>query len=217
MRKWIPLLIVAVAFIASAVVYASLPDRMPTHWNLQGEVDGWSARSWGAWMIPLMITLLWAMMRWLPSIDPRGSNYVKFSGAFDAIMIAVMLFMLGVHAIILRASLGYPVALDRVMPFGIGLLLIVIGNLLPRARSNWFVGIRTPWTLSSDRVWEKTHRFGGRLFVVGGILIALTALAGGVWTQWVFGAVIAACLLAAVIYSYVEWRKEKAGSAAPTI
>jgi len=217
MRKWIPLLIVAAAFIASAVVYPSLPERMPTHWNLQGDVDGWSGRAWGAWMLPAMIVLVWGLMRWLPSIDPRGANYMKFGGAFDAIIIAVMLFMLGVHAIILRASLGHPVAIDRVMPFGIGVLLIVIGNLLPRARSNWFVGIRTPWTLSSDRVWEKTHRFGGRLFVIGGIVIALAALVGAAWTHWVFVSVIGACSLAAVIYSYVEWRKEKAGSAATTL
>ena len=217
MRKWIPLVLVAAAFIASAVVYPSLPDRVPTHWNLQGEVDGWSGRTWGAWMIPLMIALLWALMRWLPSIDPRGSNYVKFGGAFEGIMVSVMLFMLAVHAIVLRSALGSPVPVDRVMPFGIGVLLVVIGNLLPRARSNWFVGIRTPWTLSSDRVWEKTHRFGGRLFVVGGILIAAAGVVGATWTRWVLVTVIAACSLGAVVYSYVEWRKEKRGSAAPTV
>lgn len=215
MRKRIPLLIVAAAFIASAMVYPSLPERMPTHWNLQGDVDGWSGRAWGAWMIPLMIGLLWGLMRWLPSIDPRGSNYVKFGGAFEAIMLSVMLFMLGMHAIILRAALGYPVAMDRVIPVGVGILLVVIGNLLPRARPNWFVGIRTPWTLSSDRVWEKTHRVGGRLFVVGGILIAASALVAASWTRWVLIAVVTICSLGAVIYSYVEWRKEKKASAAP--
>lgn len=209
MRKWIPLLIVAAAFIASAVVYPSLPDRMATHWNFQGEVDGWSGRAWGAWMIPLMIVLLWGLMRWLPSIDPRGSNYVKFGGAFEGIMVAVMLFMLAVHAIVLRAALGYPVAVDRLLPFGVGVLLAVIGNLLPRARSNWFVGIRTPWTLSSDRVWEKTHRFGGRLFVIGGIVIALAGVIGASWTPWVLFTVVMACSLGAVVYSYIEWRKEK--------
>lgn len=213
MRKWIPLLIVAAAVIASAVVYPSLPDRMPTHWNLQGEVDGWSGRTWGAWMIPLMILFLWGLMRWLPSIDPRGSNYVKFGGAFEAIMLAVMLFMLGVHAVILRDALGYPVAVERVIPVGIGILFVVIGNLLPRARPNWFVGIRTPWTLSSDRVWEKTHRMGGRLFVVGGILIAAAGLFLGDSLPWVPGVVIAVCALGAVVYSYIEWRKEKGAPA----
>jgi len=216
MRKWIPLLIVAAAFLASALVYPDLPERIPTHWNLEGQVDGWSTRTWGAFMIPAMIVLLWGLMRWLPSLDPRRSNYAKFGGAFEGIMMSVMILMLGIHVVTLRAALGYPVAMERVMPFGIGVLLVVIGNLLPRARSNWFVGIRTPWTLSSDRVWEKTHRFGGRLFVIGGIVIAGAAAIGASGTHWILVTVIVACVLGAAVYSYMEWRKEKQDSAALT-
>ncbi len=96
-----------------------------------------------------------------------------------------------------------------------GMLLIVIGNLLPRARPNWFVGIRTPWTLSSDRVWEKTHRFGGRVFVAGGLLITIAAL---LWVQRVHVVLIAVVLIATssvLIYSYLEWkRKQSPGSPA---
>lgn len=216
MRKWVPLLIVAAALIASAIVYPDLPDRMPTHWNLEGEIDGWSPRAWGAWMIPVVIAFIWALMRWLPAIDPRGENYVKFGGAFEGIMVSVMLFMLVLHGITLGTALGYPVAMERVVPIGVGLMLIVIGNLLPRARPNWFVGIRTPWTLSSDRVWEKTHRVGGRLFVLGGILITLSAFLGSSWSRWILVSVVGVCSLGAVIYSFVEWRKEKAAAAAPT-
>lgn len=216
MRKWIPLLIVIAGLVASAIVYPDLPERMPTHWNMAGEVDGWTRRAWGAWMIPIVIALMWALMRWLPTIDPRGKNYMKFGGAFEGIMISVMLFMLVLHLITLRAALGYPVAMERVLPVGVGVLFVTIGNLLPRARPNWFVGIRTPWTLSSDRVWEKTHRVGGRLFVLGGILIALSTLFGTTWSRAVFIAVVAICSLGAVIYSYMEWRKEKAAAAAST-
>lgn len=216
MRKWIPLLIVAAGLIASAVVYQDLPERMPTHWNLAGDVDGWSPRAWGAWMMPVIIAFIWALMRFLPSIDPRGKNYEKFAAAFEGIMLSVMLFMLVLHVITLRAALGYPVAMERVIPVGVGILFIVIGNLLPRARPNWFVGIRTPWTLSSDRVWEKTHRVGGRLFVVGGILISLSTFLGTSWSRAVLIAVVATCSLGVVIYSYVEWRKEKGTTPAPT-
>jgi uncharacterized membrane protein len=157
---------------------------------------------------------MWALMKILPRIDPRGSNYAKFGGAFEAIIISLMLFMLGMHFVVLRAALGYPVQIDRVVPIGVGLLLIVIGNLLPRARPNWFVGIRTPWTLSSDRVWEKTHRFGGRVFVAGGILITITAL---VWVPWAHVVLFAAMVLIAssvLIYSYIEWKREQPVSAA---
>ncbi len=216
MRKWIPLLIVAAALIASAVVYPDLPERMPTHWNLNGEVDEWGPRAVGAWIIPVVIAFMWALMRLLPSIDPRGKNYVKFGGAFEGIMISVMLFMLVLHGITLRSGLGYPVAMERVVPLGGGILFIVIGNLLPRARPNWFVGIRTPWTLSSDRVWEKTHRVGGWLFVMGGLLISLSTFLGGTWSRRVLVAVCVLSSLGAVVYSYLAWRKEKGTTPAPT-
>lgn len=218
MRKWIPLLIVAAAFIATAAVYPDLPDRIPVHWNMQGEVDRWSGRRIsGALMMPLIIVLLWALMRWLPYIDPRRDNYAKFSTAFEAIMITLMLFMLLLHGMMLRAALGYPVAVERVIPVAIGILFIVMGNLMPRARPNWFFGIRTPWTLSSDRVWERSHRFGGRLFVIGGLLLAAAGLAGVSWTSRVLIAVVAVCSLGSVLYSYLEWRKEKRDSATPTV
>jgi len=216
MRKWIPLLIIVAALAASAVVYPDLPERVPTHWNFEGEIDRWGPRAWGAWMMPVVIAFVWALMRWLPAIDPRRKNYEKFGGTFEAIMLSVMVFMLILHGITLAAGLGYPIAMERVAPVAIGLLLIIIGNLLPRARSNWFVGIRTPWTLSSDRVWEKTHRVGGRLFVLGGILISLSALLGAGFSHWVLIAVLSVCSLGAVVYSYVEWRKEKTATAAPT-
>jgi uncharacterized membrane protein len=216
MRKWMPLLIIATALVASAVAYPSLPERIPTHWNFAGEVDGWSPRAWGAWMMPVVIAFVWALMRWLPAIDPRRSNYDKFSGAFEEIMLSVMAFMLVLHGITLAAALGYPLPMERVVPVGVGLLFIVIGNLLPRARSNWFVGIRTPWTLSSDRVWEKTHRVGGKLFVLGGILIALSSFVDASWSRWAPMVVIGISSLGAVVYSYLEWRKEKTATAAPT-
>jgi len=210
MRRWIPLLIVIAAFAASAIVYPRLPEMVPTHWNgMDAQPNGWSRRVVGAWLTPVLLLGIWALVRVLPAIDPRGANYAKFGGAFEAIIDSVMLFLLGMHIVLLRAALGYPVQMERIVPLGVGLLLIVIGNLLPRARPNWFVGIRTPWTLSSDRVWEKTHRFGGRLFVVAGFLIAIAAL---FWVQWVHVVLITTIVLATaavLIYSYLEWRREQ--------
>ncbi|MEO8578855.1 MAG: SdpI family protein [Gemmatimonadales bacterium] len=210
MRKWIPALIVVAAFIISAAVYPNLPEMVPTHWNgMTAQPDDWSSRAWGALMIPVILIVIWALFRIVPAIDPRGANYAKFGGAFEGIIVSIMLFMLGVHIVMLRAALGHPADMDRVMPFGIGILLVVIGNLLPRARPNWFVGIRTPWTLSSDRVWEKTHRFGGRLFVVAGLIIALSSL---VWVQWAHVILITAVIItttAVLFYSYREWKREQ--------
>jgi uncharacterized membrane protein len=214
MRKWIPLLIVAAAFIASAVVYPRLPERIPTHWNLAGQPDDWSNRIWGAWVLPIFLFGMWALVQVLPRIDPRGANYAKFGGAFEGIIVSVMLFMLALHLVTLRASLGYPVQMQRVMPIGVGVLFIVIGNLLPRARPNWFVGIRTPWTLSSDRVWEKTHRFGGRVFVAGGILITIAGFLLVQWAHAVLFTVVLLCAASVLIYSYLEWKREQPASGA---
>ncbi len=209
MRKWIPLLIIAAAVVASAVVYPRLPETIPTHWNMDGQPDGWSSRAFGAWITPVILLTMWGFVRVLPAIDPRGANYAKFGDAFEAIIDSLMLFLLGMHILLLRAGLGHPAPMQRAVPFGVGILLIVIGNLLPRARPNWFVGIRTPWTLSSDRVWEKTHRFGGRVFVAGGLLISIAAL---LWAQWVHVVLIAVVLIATssvFVYSYVEWKREQ--------
>jgi len=214
MRKWIPLLIVVAAFLATAVVYQSLPATIPTHWSVEGQANGWSSRIWGAWMIPFFLLGMWAMFRFLPAIDPRGRNYAKFGGAFEGIMISLMLFALGLHLIVLRAALGYPVEMRRVLPIGVGVLFIVIGNLLPRARPNWFIGLRTPWTLSSDRVWEKTHRFGGRIFVAGGVLMILAALFSAQWAHVVLFAVVLLCSAGAFIYSYLEWKREQRAAGA---
>lgn len=209
MRKWIPWLIAAVAVIASAVVYTRLPETVPTHWDILGGPNRWMSRRWGAWLIPLLLLAMASFIKLLPAIDPRGRNYAKFGATFETIIVSIMLLVLGLHIVALRAALGYAVAMERVLPLGVGLLFIVVGNLLPRARPNWFVGIKTPWTLSSDRVWEKTHRLGGRIFVLGGILSVLAALFLPQWAHFILLAVILTCSAGAFIYSYIEWRREQ--------
>src|SRR5688500_318361 len=132
MRKWIPFLLIAVAFGASAAAYNRLPDPMPTHWNLSGEVDGWTSLPWGAFMLPLMLLAGLAIFHVLPLIDPRKANYAKFTGTYETLIVTIMAFMLGVHLLILANALGNNVSLERVIPIGVGVLLMVIGNLLPR-------------------------------------------------------------------------------------
>ncbi len=215
MRKWIPLLIVVLAFVGSAIVYPKLPATVPTHWDMSGHANGWSSRLWGVLMLPLFLLGLAVLVRILPVIDPRGRNYAKFGGAFEAIIISIMLFMLGMHVVVLRSQLGYPVAMQRLLPFGVGILFVVVGNLLPRARPNWFVGIKTPWTLSSDRVWEKTHRLGGHVFVAGGLLLVLAGFLAPQWAHFLMFAVILACSAGAFVYSYVEWRREQSTAPRP--
>jgi immunity protein, SdpI family len=214
MRKWVPLLIIIAAVVASTVVYPQLPESMPTHWDFSGRVNGWSNRFWGAWLMPIFLVAAWAVMRVLPAIDPRGSNYAKFGGAFDGMIIAVMAFMLCLHIIVLRAALGHPADMNRVLPLAMGALFVVIGLLLPRAHPNWFVGIRTPWTLSSDEVWKKTHDFGGKAFVASGAVILLSGLLMPHGAHIVLFVVLTICLVSVLGYSYLEWRREQTNAPA---
>lgn len=206
MRKWIPLLVIVAAFAASAAVYQDLPDRVPTHWNMSGEVDGWTALPWGAFMLPVMLLAGLAIFHILPKIDPRAPNYAKFRGTYEILIIAIMVFMLGAHLVILATALGSNIAVGRVVPVGVGILFMVIGNLFPRMRPNWFIGVRTPWTLSSDRVWERTHRFAGRLFVAAGALILLTGVVAPALGQAVLIGCTVAVSVTVLAYSYIIWR-----------
>jgi uncharacterized membrane protein len=208
MRKSIPYLIVALAIIASLIQFSQLPAVMPTHWGNHGEVNGTSSRLWGAFVIPIVMLGIVLLMKFLPRIDPRRANYPKFAGTFEAIFISILLLLLIMHVALLASASGYPVRFERWVPVVIGLFFIVLGNLLPRARPNWFVGIRTPWTLSSDRVWEKTHRLAGYVFVAAGIIVTIIGLTGVTFAPFLMGPVVGVAALTLVVYSYVEWRRE---------
>lgn len=209
MRRYLPGLFILVAFGASVLVYGRLPDRIPSHWNAAGEIDSYTSRFPGAFMMPTIALALWGLFRLLPKIDPRRQNYAKFQGMYDALIAAVIGFLCLIHIGILAFSLGWPIAVDRLVVGGVAVLFLVLGNLLPRARPNWFVGLRTPWTLSSDRVWERTHRVGGYAFVLAGlVLLGTLFVAPGLVMQVTVGAAFAIGTFV-LAYSYYAWRQER--------
>lgn len=209
MRKWYPVLLIALAFAISVILYKRLPDPMPTHWNVQGQVDGYSPRPVGAFLMPLIMIAIAVLIPVLPKIDPRGRNYEKFDTTYFTIMNATVTLMLVIHVFALAAALGMSVSIGRLIPATIGLLFIVMGNVFPRVRPNWMVGIRNPWTLSSDRVWERTHRVGGYLMLGLGVLLLLAGPFAPATVAFVLvvGGTIAV-VLGITIYSYVLWRQE---------
>ena len=208
-RRWFGLVIAALAVVVSIWAYPQLPPTLATHWNVGGTADGFSSRATAVLIMPLVIIGLTGLFNVLPKLDPRRANYAKFIDTYWLIANAVILFILIGHGMIIATGLGYPVKVDRFMPIGIGLLFIVLGNYLTRVEPNWFIGIRTPWTLSSDTVWRKTHRTGGWLMVVGGFVLAASVfLPQGAFLPLL----IAAILIVAVIpvaQSYVLWKREQ--------
>jgi uncharacterized membrane protein len=210
--RWFGLVIAALAVAVSLWAYPQLPPTVATHWNVRGEADGFSSRLVAVSIMPLVILVMTGLFNVLPRLDPRRANYSKFIGTYWLIANAVILFILIGHGMIVATGLGYPVKIGRTMPIGVGLLFIVLGNYLTRVEPNWFVGIRTPWTLSSDTVWRKTHRTGGWLMVLGGSVIAACAFFPPAAFLPLF---IAAVLLMAVIpivQSYILWKREQGKS-----
>lgn len=210
MRKWYPVILIVLAFTISIILYRRLPDPMPTHWNMQGQVDGYSSRLVGAFLMPLIMIAIAALIPVLPKIDPRGANYEKFDTAYFTIMNATITLMFVIHVFALAAAIGFSVSVGRLIPTAVGLLFIVIGNIFPRIRPNWMVGIRNPWTLSSDRVWERTHRLGGYLMLGLGVLLLLSGpLAPSTATFILVLVGTVAVGIGITIYSYVLWKQEK--------
>ena len=212
--RWLGPAIVAALCAFTAAVYTRLPDRIPSHWNLQGEVDGWMEKPLGPFMQPVIATFMLGVLWLLPRVDPRRANVEHSAESRRLIINLVILFTGVIHGATLAYALGWPVEVDRVVLAAVGLLFVGLGNYLPRIRSNWFMGIRTPWTLSSERVWRDTHRVGGRAFVGAGLVMALAALLPATVRPWAVGTAIAVAVALPLVYSYVAWRRETAGRSA---
>jgi uncharacterized membrane protein len=196
-----------ITFIVTLVAYPSVPDRVVSHWNAAGEADGFMPKLWGLGLIPLIMTGIIALLFVLPRIDPYKKNYEKFWNYYEGLILLFVLFMLAIQVQIILWSSGYQVSPNLTFPFLIGTLFIYIGFLLGHAEQNWFVGIRTPWTLSSETVWKKTHELGGRLFKIAGVIAFAGVLAGG-YAIWFILVPALAVSVVTVLYSYFEYQKE---------
>lgn len=208
MRKWIPAILILAAVIATIAVYPRLPEQVPTHWSISGEVNGWSSRLFGAWMMPLIMAVVWLFMRAIPHIDPRKANYEKFSGMYDALVILILTFMLLMHVVILLSATGTVIRMNRVVMPAVGIFIAIMGVLLPRAHPNWFVGFRTPWTLTSDLSWERTHKVGGALFIALGLLIVASTFIAPERAIWVLVVAALGVVAFLFIYSYQVWKQD---------
>ena len=207
--RWFGLVIAALAVVISIWAYPRLPPTVATHWNLHGTPDGFSSRGLAVAIMPLLIVGMTGLFNVLPKIDPRRENYARFLTSYWLIANAVIVFMLVAHAMIIASGLGFSVRVDRLMPVGIGLLFVFLGNYLTRVEPNWFVGIRTPWTLSSDTVWRKTHRTGGWLMVIGGLVLAIGAfLPHGAFLPLLVVTILLVALIP-IVQSYVLWKREQ--------
>ncbi len=208
MRKWLPAALIAGAYLFSAIVYPWLPPRVPVHWNARGEIDGWASRIVGALALPTMMVVVWALMRWLPSLDPNRTNDPTFRGAYNVVVTTTIAMLAALHVAVLGTALGWPVRIDTAVALGTGALMVVAGILMPRTPPNALFGVRTPWTLSSERVWERTHRVAGYTFVLTGLVVGASTVLVPEWTIVVLLVAATAAAVGLIAYSYVAWRQE---------
>jgi len=210
--RWFGFVVAAAALAVTWWAWDRLPPHLATHWDASGHVNGYSSRAFGGLFAPGLIVLLTLLFQVLPVLDPRRQNYEKFIHTYWVIANSVGLFIGVAHVMVIANGLGYPVAMTRIVPLGLGILFIALGNVLPRVEPNWFVGIRTPWTLSSDTVWRKTHRTGGWLMVLGGFaLVACAFLPPGVFLPLLIAAILLMAVVP-IVQSYVLWKREQGKS-----
>jgi len=202
------ILVLVLTAVMTLIVYPAMPDVVASHWNTAGDVNGTLPKFWGLVLIPLLMCFFCALLVLLPRIDPLRDNYRKFQDYYDGFILVFAAFLFFVQLGIILWGLGIRVSPNLTMPVMIGILFIYVGFLLEHAEPNWFVGIRTPWTLSSNAVWKKTHKKGALLFKLAGVVSLFGLLAGTyAWLFILIPAIGVACYT--VVYSYFEFRKEQ--------
>lgn len=217
--SWFPpktvLLIVAAMFVFSFIMYPRLPDIVPTHWGLTGEADGFSPKAFGAFFAPVLglgIAFLFSISQ---RMDPKRDAYVNFQKSWLRMQIGIISFFAYLHVITVLAALNPSISsnVGTFITAGIGVLFILIGNSMGKLEQNWFVGLRTPWTLSDPEIWRKSQRLGGLMFVLGGIAILITALTirTSLALFITFMATVACVTIIPIGYSYYLARKKGLG------
>ncbi|MGI5921084.1 MAG: SdpI family protein [Syntrophomonadaceae bacterium] len=207
-REW-PLWVLLLGLLVSGIiVYPHLPPQVPGHWNIHGEVDAYYSRQFGAFFVPLMTVGIYLLMLFIPMIDPRRENYVRFSGAYTFLRWALVLFFTVLYLATILIALGYTVDVALIIKAMVAVLLIVTGNYMGQFRHNYFVGIRTPWTLANEEVWQQTHRMGAKIWVAGGLVCLVMAPIKSVWAAYVFFTSIMIMTLVPIVYSYILFKKK---------
>ena len=200
--------LVIFSFVMGFYLYPRMPVELDSHWNAAGEADGTSSKFSGLFAIPIVSLILFLLLLFIPKIDPKKENIKKFQAYYDAMVLVMVVFFFYVYVLSIWWNLGWRFNFGTALLPAFTILFWFVGLLLEKAKMNWFVGIRTPWTLSSEKVWDKTHKVGARLFKIAAVMTLL----GLVFRDQAILIVIVPAIVFAiylVIYSYLVYKKEK--------
>lgn len=205
----VPIIFVLISIVSSFYFFRLFPDRVVTHWNFAGEPDGWSSRGFAAFFFPGFMIAMYLLLLFLPITDPKKDRYGEFRKVYHIFKGYFVFFFTLIYFVASLNNIGFKFDVGIIVSAGVGLLFIVIGNYLGKVKRNWFLGIRTPWTLSNDEVWNKTHRFGGKLFMIMGVIIMFIGISPTKLRIVLFVPSLIILLFGILAYSYIIYLKEQ--------
>ncbi len=207
--EWFSLSLLILSFLAAFYLYQVFPAQVATHWGLNGEVNGYSSPFAAAFLIPFLLLGMYILFYFLPYFDPKKDQYASFSSVYHKLRDLLITFLFAIFLLTSLSSLGNKIDIGFYIALMLGALFIFLGLLLRKVKMNWFLGIRTPWTLSSEAVWNKTHKLGGFIMPLAGLLIAATVLVTEKFKIILFVIAIALIALVLSFYSYYLFMEEK--------
>jgi len=206
--KIIIFLIILFSFGVAFYFYPKMPDIVASHWNAQGQVDGYMPKFWGLFLMPLISLLMAVLLLLIPKIDPLKENIKKFRKYFDTFIVLILLFLFYIYSLTIIWNSGKTFNMTYAMVPVFAVIFYFAGILIEKAKRNWFIGIRTPWTLSNEEVWDKTHKIGGKLFKISAF-ISLLGLLSYKYAFWFVFLPIILMTVYLFLYSYFEFQKMK--------
>ena len=205
-KYWKTLLLTSIVIllpvVAGLLLWQQLPEQVPTHWNAQGEVDGYSTKAFVVFGMPLILLSIQWICALATGADPKRKNHPEK-------VIHLVLWLIPVLSVVMQAmsylaALGKSVQVEWAMPLTLGLLFVILGNYMPKCRLNYTIGIKLPWTLNSEENWDRTHRLAGWIWVVGGLVVMVSGFVGGIWLM--LGITLVMTIIP-VVYSYTLYKK----------
>ncbi len=202
--------IILLSFAAGIYFYPQMPEKIASHWNAEGQADSYMSKFWGLFLMPFLSAVLLFLFIMIPKIDPLKANIEEFRKYYDRFVLLIFLFLFYLYILTICWNIGFRFNMIVLLAPAFSILFYYAGTLTEHAKRNWFIGIRTPWTLSNDKVWEKTHSIGGKLFKIAGVI----ALLGMFFPNYALLFILVPIILVAtstIIYSYIEYKKESDG------
>ena len=197
-------LVLFIPMVIGLILWNRLPEQVPSHWDIHGNIDGWSSKAFAVFAIPALLLMLHWLCIIASTMDPKHQNYSD--KMFKVVLWICPVIGLILCTLVYGIALGYPLNVEIILPLLFGLMFLIIGNLLPKCRQTYTLGIKLPWTYASEENWNKTHRFGGKVWVIGGILIMASAFLG---SFWLLICVMVVMVAAPTLYSYLYYCKHE--------